>query len=315
MKVLVTGGAGFIGACFVNQLLTDYSETSHIESVTVLDAFTYAADLGRLDPVKGDNRLRIVKGSILEDALVQSLVSTNDLVVNFAAETHVDNSISSPMEFLTTNVMGVQVILNALTKYPLVKFLHVSTDEVYGEVLIGKSSETSPINPSSPYSVSKAAAEMLIFAAARTHGVKYKITRGCNTYGPGQFPEKIIPLFVKFGLEGKPFPIYGDGLQSREWIHVKDHCKGIWLVANLEEENQVFNIGSGFELTNLELAERLAKFLGHREMLFEHVKDRPGHDRRYSLNSSKAFAVLKFSPQIDFSDGLNETIALAKNDL
>ena len=312
MNVLVTGGAGFIGSCFVTQLLNEYDHDAPIESVTVLDLFTYAADLKRLDSVKSDVRLKIVKGDILDSNLVGELVASHDLVINFAAESHVDNSITNPMEFLNTNVLGVQVLLNALVNNPEVKFVQVSTDEVYGEVLEGKSLETSPINPSSPYSVSKAAAEMLIFAAARTHGVKYKITRGCNTYGPGQFPEKIIPLFVKLGLNNEAFPIYGDGRQSREWIHVKDHCKGIWQVANCQEENQVFNLGSGLEMSNLDLAKNISNILGHADFNFQNVKDRPGHDRRYCLDSTKAKEVLGFKTDIQFDEGLRETITIAK---
>jgi dTDP-glucose 4,6-dehydratase len=315
VNILVTGGAGFIGACFVTELLSNYSKKVDIQKVTVLDALTYASDLTRLDSVKNDQRLEILEGSILNRDLVAELVSAHDLVFNFAAESHVDNSINNPMEFLNTNVLGVQVLLDSLVANPSVRFVQVSTDEVYGEVLNGSSTEDSQINPSSPYSVSKAAAEMLIFAAARTHGIKYRITRGCNTYGPGQFPEKIIPLFIKLGLKHEAFPIYGDGQQSREWIHVKDHCKGIWLAANSLEDNQVFNIGSGLEMTNLDLANKISSILGHDKLNFENVRDRPGHDRRYFLDSSKAHKILGFKTGIDFQEGLMETIALASKTL
>ncbi len=311
MNILITGGAGFIGACFVTELLSNYSKEANIQKVTVLDALAYASDLSRLDSVKNDERLEIVEGSILNRELVEELVSVHDLVINFAAESHVDNSISHPMQFLNTNILGVQVLLDSHIANPKVKFVQVSTDEVYGEVLKGSSTEDSLINPSSPYSVSKAAAEMLIFAAARTHGIKYRVTRGCNTYGPGQFPEKIIPLFIKLGLNDESFPIYGDGQQSREWIHVKDHCRGIWLAANSLEDNQVFNIGSGLEMTNLDLANRISSILGHKKLNFKNVQDRPGHDRRYFLDSSKANKVLGFMTEIDFQQGLMETIALA----
>jgi dTDP-glucose 4,6-dehydratase len=280
--------------------------------VTILDSLTYAANLERLSSVITDPRLKIVKGSILNGPLLEELISVNDLVVNFAAETHVDNSIMSPNEFLKTNILGVQEILNSLMRHRNVRFAHVSTDEVYGEVLAGSSTEDAPLNPSSPYSVSKTAGELLIIAAARTYGIEYIITRGCNTYGPGQYPEKIIPLFITLGLQGKPVPIYGDGMQTREWIHVEDHCRGIWLAANSEKTNQIYNLGSGYELSNIELTECISAALGITNFEFEHVADRPGHDRRYSIDSSKAKDLLGFKTRIGFIQGLAETISLTK---
>ena len=308
MRILVTGGAGFIGSHFVHYVLTSPSIDHGISKVTVLDDLTYASDMNRLDSAVGDPRYNFVKGSILNSELMSGLVNEHDIVFNFAAETHVDNSISSPNIFVQTNVLGVQVIINSLIGKAGKRLVHVSTDEVYGEKLTGSSSECDILNPSSPYSASKAAAEMLIFAAARTYGIDFIITRGSNTFGPGQFPEKIIPKFIRCAKAGEEVPVYGDGKQSREWLHARDHAYGIWLAGIYPKPSTIFNIGSGVEMTNLELIEVINGIRPDFQLRAKFVEDRPGHDRRYSLNSSKASKLLNFDPQISFLDGLTMTL-------
>jgi dTDP-glucose 4,6-dehydratase len=308
MRILVTGGAGFIGSYFVNLLLTDPKISHDVSRLTVLDDLTYASDLNRLKSVSGDGRFRFVKGSILNAELVGQLVEEHDSVFNFAAETHVDNSISSPNIFVQTNVLGVQTLINALIKKEGKKLVHVSTDEVYGEKLTGSSTESDILNPSSPYSASKAAAEMLILAASRTYGLNYTITRGSNTFGPGQFPEKIIPKFIRCAAAGEQVPVYGDGKQSREWLHAVDHANGIWLAGIYSEPNMIFNIGSGIEMTNLELITSINSIRPDFQLRAKFVDDRPGHDRRYSLDSTKARTLLNYKPEISFLEGLRLTL-------
>lgn len=308
MRILVTGGAGFIGANFTNLLLTEPTISQQIEEVTVLDKLTYAADLKRLEKVSTNPKYRFIQGSILDSNLIHLEVKKADLIFNFAAETHVDNSIESPNAFVETNVLGVQIIINALIGHPEKRLVHVSTDEVYGEILSGSTSENDILNPSSPYSASKAAGEMLITAAARTYGINYIITRGSNTYGYGQFPEKIIPKFIRFAVDGKKVPVYGDGKQCREWLHVSDHARGVWLAGNFKKSNEVFNIGSGVEMTNLDLIGVINSFRTDFQLEPEFVTDRPGHDRRYSLNSTKAKKLLNFSPLISITEGLKQTL-------
>lgn len=308
MRILVTGGAGFIGSHFVNFILTSPTIGQNISKLTVLDDLTYASDLNRLNTANGDFRFSFIKGSIVNSDLVSVLVEDHDLVFNFAAETHVDNSIASPNIFVQTNVLGVQILINSLIGKKGKRLVHVSTDEVYGEKLSGSSTESDILNPSSPYSASKAAAEMLIFAAARTYGLDFTITRGSNTFGPGQFPEKIIPKFIRCATAGEEVPVYGDGKQSREWLYATDHANGIWLAGNYSEPNMIFNIGSGVEITNLELIEVINSIRSDFQLRAKFVDDRPGHDRRYSLNSTKASTLLNFVPQISFMDGLRMTL-------
>jgi dTDP-glucose 4,6-dehydratase len=306
--MLVTGGAGFIGSHFVNFVLTSPTISHTVSKLTVLDDLTYASELNRLNTANGDIRFSFIKGSILNSDLVSDLVDEHDLVFNFAAETHVDNSISSPNVFVQTNVLGVQVLINSLIGKKGKRLVHVSTDEVYGEKLSGSSTESDILNPSSPYSASKAAAEMLIFAAARTYGINFTITRGSNTFGPGQFPEKIIPKFIRCANAGEEVPVYGDGKQSREWLHATDHANGIWLAGNYSEPNMIFNLGSGVEMTNLELIDVINSIRPDFQLRAKFVDDRPGHDRRYSLDSSKARTLLNFVPQVSFIDGLRMTL-------
>ncbi len=308
MKVIVTGGAGFIGSHFVNLVLSDPSISPLIEELVVLDAFTYAADENRLSASISDQRLRIVRGSILDETLLVSLIPGTRFVFNFAAESHVDNSIRNPKIFLETNILGVQSLLNVICSHLETELIQVSTDEVYGEVLTGESVESDVMNPSSPYSASKAAAELLIMSARRTYGVKTRITRGSNTYGEGQFPEKLIPFFIKRALEGKSLPLYGDGKQTREWLQVQDHAKGIWLAALKGKPGDVFNLGSGVHLTNLDVAEKILTQLNLPLDRVSYVEDRKGHDRRYSVDSSKAKASLGFNPDVYFDDYLKRLI-------
>jgi dTDP-glucose 4,6-dehydratase len=308
VKLIVTGGAGFIGSHFVNLLLSHPEFSPQIDELIVLDKFTYAADENRLNPSKSDHRLRIVRGNILDESLLASLVPGARFIFNFAAESHVDNSIRDSRIFLETNILGVQSIINVISSHLDTELIQVSTDEVYGEVALGNSDENDVMNPSSPYSASKAAAELLIMAAKRTYGISTRITRGSNTYGEGQFPEKIIPFFVQRALEGKPLPLYGDGSQTREWLHVNDHAIGIWLAAIMGKSGDVFNLGSGVHLTNLEVAQTILRLMSLPSDLITFVEDRKGHDRRYSVNSSRAKETLGFNPDLDFEKNLAKLI-------
>lgn len=308
MRILVTGGAGFIGSHFVKLLLNNSELREQVSHLTVIDNLTYAADLRRLSDVENDSKYTFVKGSILDPELVTELIDDSELIFNFAAETHVDNSIKSPNDFILTNVLGVQTLINSLVGKPAKRLIQVSTDEVYGEILSGSTTESHPLNPSSPYSASKAAGELLILAAARTYGLDYIITRGSNTYGSGQYPEKIIPKFIRCALNGEAVPVYGDGLQSREWLHASDHAKAIWLAGTHKGLDRIFNIGSGIEMTNLELISQINQIRTDFQLIPRFVEDRLGHDRRYSLDSTKMRNVLGFTPQVNFNEGLLTTL-------
>ncbi|MFE2446907.1 dTDP-glucose 4,6-dehydratase [Streptomyces sp. NPDC059426] len=307
MRIVVTGGAGFIGSHFVRQTLTGAYAAWADAQVVVVDKLTYAGNEANLAEVADSPRLRFVRGDICDGELVGELLHGTDLVVHFAAESHVDRSISGAEEFVRTNVLGTHTLLNAAVNAAVGKFVHVSTDEVYGSIESGSWSEEEPLEPNSPYSASKASSDLLARAFHRTHGLPVCVTRCSNNYGPYQHPEKVIPLFVTNLMDGKPVPLYGDGGNVRDWLHVDDHCRGIALVAENGRPGEVYNIGGGTELTNLELTERLLELLGADRSLVERVPDRKGHDRRYSVDIEKISAELGYRPEMSFENGLAET--------
>ncbi|MGA0798772.1 MAG: dTDP-glucose 4,6-dehydratase [Candidatus Nanopelagicales bacterium] len=307
MKILVTGGAGFIGSNFVRMALTDHLAVKDIEKLTVLDALTYAGDEENLSPVANDSRYAFVKGDIRDEELVNNLMKTHELVVHFAAESHVDRSIEGGSEFVSTNVMGTQVLLDAARRNNVNRFVHISTDEVYGSIDEGSWPEDHPLLPNSPYSASKAGSDLLVRAYHRTHKLDTIITRCSNNYGHYQFPEKVIPLFVTNILEGKKVPLYGQGLNIRDWLHVDDHCRGIALALTKGRAGEIYNIGGGTELTNLELTYKILEVMGVGEEVIERVEDRKGHDLRYSVDISKISSELGYKPEVNFDEGLKAT--------
>jgi len=293
MNYLVTGGAGFIGSNYVRMLLTD--QLGPVQSVKVLDKLTYAGSLENLKQIYDDPRFTFTQGDICDEAIVDSCVEEGMIIVHFAAESHVDRSISGPSEFIRTNVLGTQVLLSAAVQKRAKTFLHVSTDEVYGSVEEGSSVETDQLLPNSPYSASKAASDLLVRSYVKTYGLDARITRCCNNYGPNQFPEKFIPLAIKNLTEGKKIPVYGDGKNIREWIHVEDHCFGIQLVISKGRPGDIFNLGAHESYTNLELLEKILVRSNKSIDFIEFVADRKGHDFRYSLDSTKSRVLLGFS--------------------
>ncbi len=303
-RLLVTGGAGFIGSNFVRRMLA----RADVELLTVLDKLTYAGNLANLDGVDTDPRFRFVRADINDAAAVAEEMSSVDAVVNFAAESHVDRSIEAADAFVMTDVHGTFTLLEAARRHGVRRFVQVSTDEVYGDVAEGASRETDAVRPRSPYAASKAAGDLLALAYHTTHGLPVTITRGSNTYGPRQYPEKIIPLFVTNAIDGEPVPVYGDGQQVRDWLHVDDHCDGIAVVLERGEPGEIYNVGGGTSLPNLELTKRLLALVGRDESLIRHVADRAGHDRRYALDTSKLTA-LGWQPRVDLDTGLADTVA------
>jgi dTDP-glucose 4,6-dehydratase len=313
MKLLVTGGAGFIGSNFVRMALTDKFPDFNVEQLTVLDLLTYAGDEENLKPVASDKRFKFVKGDIRDLELAKKLMHEADQVVHFAAESHVDRSIEGGSEFVSTNVMGTQVLLDAARSTNIKRFVHVSTDEVYGSISEGSWPEDHPLLPNSPYSASKAGSDLLVRAYNRTHKLDTVITRCSNNYGQYQFPEKVMPLFITNIIEGKKVPLYGNGLNVRDWLHVDDHCRGIALALTKGRAGEVYNIGGGTELTNVELTYKILKAMGVGEEFIQPVEDRKGHDLRYSVDISKINKELGYSPQVNFEEGLLQTINWYKN--
>jgi dTDP-glucose 4,6-dehydratase len=304
MNLLVTGAAGFIGSTYVRTLLA--SDAADAPRITVLDKLTYAGTLDNLDI--GHPRLEFVQGDICDAELVDKLMAEADQVVHFAAESHVDRSINGAADFVRTNVVGTQVLLDAALRYRT-PFVHISTDEVYGSIETGSWPETHPLAPNSPYSASKASSDLLALAYHRTHGLDVRVTRCSNNYGPHQFPEKVIPLFVSNLLDGKKVPLYGEGLNVRDWLHVEDHCQGIELVRTKGRAGEVYNIGGGTELSNKELTGLLLEACGADWDRVERVEDRKGHDLRYSVDWSKIHDELGYTPKHDFATGLADTVA------
>ncbi|WP_433333617.1 dTDP-glucose 4,6-dehydratase [Spirillospora sp. CA-294931] len=304
-RVLVTGGAGFIGSQYVRDLVSGTFPAFAGAEVTVLDRLTYAGNLANLEPVEGG--FAFAHGDICDDALLARVVPGHDLVINFAAESHVDRSIASAGEFVRTNVLGVQALMQACLSAGTPRVVQVSTDEVYGSIDAGSWDEAAPLAPNSPYAAAKAGGDLIALAYARTHGLPVSITRCGNNYGPYQYPEKVIPLFATNLMDGLSVPLYGDGGNVRDWIHVSDHCRGVQLVAERGEPGEVYHIAGTAELTNLELTGRLLDALGATWDGVERVPDRKGHDRRYSLSDARLRA-LGYAPRVGFDDGLAETI-------
>jgi dTDP-glucose 4,6-dehydratase len=306
MKVLVTGGAGFIGSNFIHHLLSQ----DPAYSVVNYDALTYAGNLLNLERVGSHPGYRFVRGNICDGSAARAAMEGCDAVVHFAAESHVDRSIYEPAPIIETNVRGTLVLLQVARELKIRRFVHVSTDEVYGDIPAGRSSdENYPLQPNSPYSASKAASDMLVRAFVRTYGFPGIITRASNNYGPYQFPEKFVPLVIANALEDKPLPVYGDGLQERDWLYVEDHCRALHAVLERGREGEVYNIGAGNTLPNLYMVRLILRALGKPESLIISVADRPGHDRNYALDCSKITKELGWSPRMHLDQGIQETIA------
>lgn len=311
-RYLVTGGAGFIGANYVlRRLGATRGDGAALERMVVVDALTYAGNLESLDEVRDDERFRFVKADIRDEAAIEAVMAEERprYMVHFAAESHVDRSISGPRAFVETNVLGTQVLLDAAREHGVERFVMVSTDEVYGSLgPTGYFTETSPIKPSSPYSASKAAADLLALAYGHTFGLDVVVTRCSNNYGPLQFPEKLIPLMIINALHDEPLPVYGDGMQVRDWIHVWDHNEAVQAVLERGQRGEVYNIGCQNERPNIEIVKRILAHLGKPESLIRHVQDRPGHDRRYAIDPSRMRDELGWTPQQTFEQGLKSTI-------
>jgi len=312
MKILVTGAAGFIGSNFIR--MVSKGQLEGITEIKVLDKLTYAGIKSNLKSAESLSRYQFIQGDICNMSLVSELISECEAVINFAAESHVDRSISGAADFVRTNIVGVQVLLDAIkASGRKIRFLQVSTDEVYGSIESGSWTEDWPLQPNSPYSASKASAELLARSYNKTHGMDVVITRCSNNYGTHHFPEKLIPLFITNLLEGKKVPVYGTGKNVRDWLHVDDHCRGIYRVLKNGRSGEVYNIGGGCELTNNEITSLILEAMGVDESSIEYVEDRKGHDLRYSVDWTKINRELGYEPQVKFEDGLRETIQWYRN--
>jgi dTDP-glucose 4,6-dehydratase len=304
VRILVTGGAGFIGSNFVRMALSGKLQGLEEAEITVLDALTYSGTLTNLLEVADSPRYRFIHGDIRHEDSVKDAMTGVDIVVHFAAESHVDRSVNNSRIFVETNVVGTQTLLDAALELGVSRFVHISTDEVYGSIDAGSWDEQQPLLPNSPYSASKAASDLLVRSYHVTHGLNTSITRCSNNYGPNHFPEKVIPLFVTNLLDDKKVPLYGDGGNIRDWLHVDDHCRGIASVVIGGRPGEIYNIGGGTELSNLELTQLLLDATGKDWSSVEKVTDRKGHDRRYSVDISKISSELGYVPQVEFSEGL-----------
>ena len=308
MRVLVTGGAGFIGSNFVRMAIEGKLPGLEDAQLTVLDALTYSGTLANLKSVENSPRFSFIHGDIRDPAIVKKAMEGHNAVVHFAAESHVDRSVNNSRIFVETNVLGTQTLLDQALAQELEKFVHVSTDEVYGSIDSGSWNEDEPLLPNSPYSASKAASDLLVRSYHITHGLNTSITRCSNNYGTHHFPEKVIPLFVTNLLDGEKVPLYGDGKNIRDWLHVDDHCRGIALVFSAGRAGEIYNIGGGTELSNLELTNLLLTSTGRDGSYVERVADRKGHDRRYSVSINKIRSELGYSPQVPFDQGLADVV-------
>ena len=308
MKLLVTGGAGFIGSNFTRRALANELPGLSDPTITVLDALTYSGTLTNLTSVADHPGYRFVHGDITDKALLAELVPGHDAIVHFAAESHVDRSVTDAGIFVETNVLGTQRLLDSALAAQTSRFVHVSTDEVYGSLDSGEWDEDEPLLPNSPYAASKAASDLLVRSFHKTHGLDTVTTRCSNNYGPHHFPEKLIPLFVTNLIDNQPVPLYGDGANVRDWLHVDDHCRGIALVLTTGRSGEIYNIGGGTELTNTELTGLLLEATGRGWDLVKHVEDRKGHDRRYCVNISKISRDLGYEPSVPFEQGLADVV-------
>lgn len=308
MKLFVTGGAGFIGSNFVRMALGGRLPGLEDAEITIFDALTYSGTLTNLESVKDSPRYSFIQGDIRDETAVRSAITGHDAIVHFAAESHVDRSVHNSRVFVDTNVLGTQTLLDQTLALGIERFVHISTDEVYGSIETGSWDENEPLLPNSPYSASKAGSDLLVRSYHVTHGLNTSVTRCSNNYGPHHFPEKVIPLFVTNLLDGHTVPLYGDGGNIRDWLHVDDHCRGIALVLAAGRAGEIYNIGGGTELTNTELTDMLLSATGKDESFVERVADRKGHDRRYSVDIQKISTELGYAPQVDFATGLADVV-------
>jgi len=304
MKILITGGAGFIGSHFVKFVLRQ----KEVQKVINLDKLTYAGNLTTLTSVDKDPKYEFIKGDIADQEVVHRIFAEGvDILVNFAAETHVDRSINQAQDFIVTDIQGVFILLEAAKKFGIKKFIQVSTDEVYGSIAVGQATESFPLMPSNPYSASKSGGDRLAYAYYKTYGLPVMVTRASNNYGAYQYPEKLIPLFITNALKGKKCPMYGDGCYDRDWLHVSDHCEAIWTILHRGVDGETYNIAGEMVLSNSTVAEMILTDLHLSPSLIESVTDRPGHDRRYAMDAGK-LRQLGWTPKIAFEEGLKDTI-------